>query len=229
MNDTASNRPVRVPNVSPGARSGLLGEVIGSDAIAAYDENETLAAQGEPITGYQFTDPDGTAGTGEAINADTGVVTQPGDPLPPILGTLDVTGVTVPAGTTEERIEWAAAGETDEERALRADAIWQYEEAAGQDDETREWLARALATAVASGPEAPGEDEGEPQDVLEVPADLTTVDALLEWVHAADDNEEAHVRATAVLNAEQARDGEPRKTLVEPLQALLTAVEPSGE
>lgn len=40
-------QPVRVPNVSPGARSGLDHEVIGSNAQEAYDENERLAAEAD--------------------------------------------------------------------------------------------------------------------------------------------------------------------------------------
>lgn len=39
-------QPVRVPNVSPGARSGLDHEVIGSNAQEAAVENERLAGEG---------------------------------------------------------------------------------------------------------------------------------------------------------------------------------------
>lgn len=38
-------QPVRVPNVSPGARSGLDHEVIGANAQEAYDENKRLSQE----------------------------------------------------------------------------------------------------------------------------------------------------------------------------------------
>jgi hypothetical protein len=47
-NSTPEAPPVRVPNVSAGAKSGLAHEVIGANAQAAYDENQRLAAEQEP-------------------------------------------------------------------------------------------------------------------------------------------------------------------------------------
>lgn len=66
--DTPEAKPsVRVPNVRPGAVSGLDNVLLNPDAAA---EAEAEYVQSD------------TAGTGEAVNADTGEVTAPGEPLP---------------------------------------------------------------------------------------------------------------------------------------------------
>lgn len=187
--NTDTSRPVRVPNVSPNARSGLSGEVIGSNAVAAYDENEALAADGEPITGTEVKDD----------------------------------GVLVPAGTLEERIAWAREADEQEERAARADAIWQHEKAT----EGEGWTGNAQAALSADLRAAVYLDEPGPGDLPEVPADLTTVDDLVAWVKDEEDEIARRLRASAVLAAEEAADHEPRTTLVTPLQAILDAPTPT--
>lgn len=182
MTDTAS-APVRVPNVTPGARSGLSGKVIGSNAYDAYQENQSLAAQGEPIT-----------------------------PDPEL-------GLVVPAGDLTERVQWVSEGETEEDRAARADAVFAHEEDTDPDADLMA-LSEALRLAV-HGEQVGGFLPPEDGDRYLIPTDLTTVDALLSWVHAGDDEQDQQARAAAVLAAEESHDGGPRKTLVEPLEALL--------
>lgn len=124
----STDGPTRVPNVSPGARSGIDHTVIGSAAQDAHDAQQDAAdPEDEDPTGTDDgttpdpaeqdtegsddgTTPDAadqptegsddgtaeegtvvgesvesdTAGTGEAVNADTGEVTAPGDQLPTI-------------------------------------------------------------------------------------------------------------------------------------------------
>lgn len=61
-----------------------------------------------------------------------------------------------------------------------------------------------------------------------VPEDLTTVDAVLEWVR--EDESTSQARAKAALDAEQAKSEEDqRSTLVGPLEALLAAADDSGD
>ena len=109
--DTTTTAPVRVPNVSAGAVSGLDHEVIGSNAQAAHDANQQLEESGDgtipPTNPDDATEPeveseegnadagtpegvvvedDGVAGTGQAVNEETGEVTNPGEPLPTVEG-----------------------------------------------------------------------------------------------------------------------------------------------
>lgn len=188
---TETSAPIRVPNVRPNARSGLSGEVIGSDAITAYEENLRLAAEGQPITGTVH-----TGGPNEGL-------------LPPIdqsSGTL-----LVPAGDLDSRIAWVAEAETSDIAGERADAIWQHEQTTGDlSAEEMNDLAARLATAVHGA-----------RAEVKVPEDATTVDAVLAWVNGEEgDDPQRADRARAALAAEEERD-EPRKTLVEPLKALI--------
>lgn len=64
--------PVTVPNVSPGALSGLDHEVIGSAAQDAYEATQDAAAEAEPDLSVAPVIPDGEDGdpiTGEALTA----------------------------------------------------------------------------------------------------------------------------------------------------------------
>lgn len=200
----ATSRPVRVPNVSPNARSGLSGEVIGSNAVEAYDQNAALADAGEPITG---------------VTAEGGT-TEPLPPLDPSSYAPDALPIP-PDGTLGEQVAWVREGETEEERSQRADAVFSAAKATDLDTVAEAHLAGDLRAAVYLDQPAPG-------DLPDVPEDATTVDALLAWVHETDDDVDRRKRAAAVLEDEGQRvdsDGEPdpRKTLVEPLEALLAA------
>lgn len=66
---------------------------------------------------------------------------------PGALGSADVTGVVVPVGDLDARIEWIGEAEDSVEAALRADAIWQHENAADPDVD-KEALAERLRVAV---------------------------------------------------------------------------------
>lgn len=121
--------------LASGADEGEVAILSGLLQRAVYER--TVAVDGEAGE---------TDGIGEAVNADTGEVTAPGDPLPPI---EDTDGTVL------------------------------------------------------------------------VPADAVTVDALLAWVSDAEDGEEEAARARAVLAAEADREGGPRTTLTGPLETLL--------
>ena len=198
--DTPANTPpVRVPNVSAGAVSGLAHEVIGSNAQAAYEENQRLA--GEQPEGF----------------------TTDGDPDRSV-------GVEVPAGDLDSRVQWVSEGADETERGSRANAVWDHETTTDPDANHDELSARLTAAVYPDG--VPAEDNGELAGVTipDVPEDLTTVDDLLEWVHKADSDNEQAARARAVLNAELARpEDDQRKTLVEPLEALLAENQPEAE
>lgn len=64
---------------------GPLEDIILGAILDAWDDEPEDKQEGETIEGEQVESD--TAGTGDAINADTGEVTAPGDPLPPIEGT----------------------------------------------------------------------------------------------------------------------------------------------
>lgn len=169
--------PVRVPNVSPGARSGLDHEVIGSNAAEAYAANVALSEQ-EPA-GEEVPDFDAT-------------------------------------WSAEERLQWVREGEDHEQRGNRADAIYSDAKSQGADDQALDLLGADLREAVYH-------DGGDPLDMVMIPEDLTSVGDLLDWVSAAEDDAEEKARAEAVLGAEREKPEEDqRKTLVEPLEALLT-------
>ena len=91
-------------------------------------------------------------------------------------------------------------------------------------------LAADLQRAVHGSPGAPADTEPLP----DVPDDLTTVDDLLGWVKDVKDDAEQARRAEAVLRMENDLRGGPggdgvRKTLVDPLLALLPAKQPAGD
>lgn len=212
MTDSATP-PVRVPNVSPGAKSGLDHTVIGANAQEAYDANETLAAEGTE---------------GHDSGPDTEEI--------------------VPAGTLEERLTWVSEGDTSEEKTRRADVIWQHETEADPEAD-KAALSEQLRNAVYGNGEtvdsdtadtgeavnadtgevtAPGDDLPEITEPVTVPEDLTTVDELLDWVKAPEDDDEKVLRAEAVLTAEREQE-HPRTTLVTPLENLLEAYDASQD
>ena len=209
---TETSAPVRVPNVRPNARSGLSGEVIGSDAIAAYEENQRLAANGEPITGEEGTAPDGT----EAMNAETGVVST-GGLLPPVPG-QDGGSPLVPQGDLDARVAWVAEAEDPDEADARANAVWLHEQETGDlSEEDLEALARRLQEAAGWA-------------LVEVPEDATTVDAVLAWVKGEDgeDADRANRARAALLAEEQRPEEDQRKTILDPLRAMLSDPAPGA-
>lgn len=117
-------------------------------------------------------------------------------------------------GVTQEEVAEAERRWAD----MSDDERWEAQEAlnALTDEELRGQLAEGRAERdEAPAPEAVYAPDAEasavnPEDVPE-----GTVDAVLDWV--GDDR----ARAAAALLAEQRREGDPRKTLVEPLQQLL--------
>lgn len=168
MTDTTP-APVRVPNVSPGARSGLDHQVIGENAILAHQANLELDASDVPAA-----------------------------------------GVTVPAGDDASRIVWVGEAETRDDRAARADAVFQHATDTGADPEELETLAAGLRAAV-------DPDEDDTQDEFpEVPEELHTVDQLVEWVEKAEDSETQKARAVEVIRLEAEQD-KPRTSLTDRL------------
>lgn len=110
----APAQTVRVPNVSPGAKSGLDHEVIGSDALDPSSNDDSTDTDDDGDSDQQSGDqsltgsgaPEGqqvegqieqsdTAGTGDATNADTGQTTPGGQQLPDAPGQGD--GDTLPS------------------------------------------------------------------------------------------------------------------------------------
>lgn len=104
---STATEPVTVPNVTPGAVSGTAHEPLGSDASAPDVDLDATEGSNDGVVGLEVELPEpapeeepadeaeavevpgvlvesDTAGTGEAVNADTGEVTQPGEPLPPV-------------------------------------------------------------------------------------------------------------------------------------------------
>lgn len=200
---TSTDRPVRVPNVSPGARSGLAHEVIGADAVTAYDD-----AGGSTRTDL-----------GPSI-FDTGMDTQ---------------------------LSWVAEGEDHDDRSARADAV--YGNAVEKDfgGGTLAALSEGLRQAVYQEQQEPGpEPTPEPQPGADadgfagdapppaesIPEDATSVDKLLAWVNEETDDDGEPVdrvaRARMIYDVEVEKpEDDRRKTLVEPLEAILT--EPAPE
>lgn len=132
---------------------------------------------------------------------------EPRAPAHPPVARLRRLGVTE-AELGEAMRNWAAMDDGDRWEAL--DALSQL-----SDEELREILAEGRAERDEEAAEkvyAPDAEAGavNPEDV---PAG--NVEDVLAWV--GDDR----ARAAAALMAEQRRDGDPRKTLVEPLQHLL--------
>lgn len=201
MTDTASTPPPRVPNVSAGARSGLLGEVIGADAITAYEENERLAAEGHPVTDMPLPEnpieqPDGT-------------------PLP------EPGAIVVPAGDLNDRIAWVAEPDEKADRAARADVVYMHERDSYGDDFTDEMdasLSARLTEAVYGTPP------------VEVPDDLTTVDDLTAWAKDPDDADLQAARARTVIAQEHTtRNGEGREGVRKTLMDAMWALVPEDE
>lgn len=93
---------VRVPNVSPGAKSGLDHNVIGSDALTSPEDDDSDEPDGEPSEAE-------LAGAGEAVNAETGETTDPGESLPPIEQTEGT--LLVPAGLSGEELDAWVSGD----------------------------------------------------------------------------------------------------------------------
>jgi hypothetical protein len=193
--DTASStestpRPVRVPNVAPHAVSGLDHEVIGSNAQAAWEENQLIDALTRPID----TDP-----------------TEPEAP-----------GIEVPAGTLEERIQWVASSDDEDERRERADAIWENEQDTnpGAPEEDVAKLSAALRDAVYGAVSTEHDDQHHEEPAPEsIPEDVTSVPDLTKWVTDGAEGEQQRMRARTVLTAELVRDT-PRKTLLDAVRPL---------
>lgn len=232
--DTTTARPVRVPNVSPNARSGLSGEVIGSNAALAYDENQRLADAGEPVT------PDMPAHI-------VGVEVPEGD-LETRLGWVRE-AEPAERGTRADAIWYheQAAGLSDADKEVLSVALRQavyhdggdpLETIQGQVVESETAGTGPAINAETGEVTQPGDPlppvEGDPDGTPLMPADATTVPDVLAWVNEAEDSDEQRKRAQVALDAEAERvdsDGEPdpRKGIVEPLEALLAASEPSGD
>lgn len=111
---SADAAPVRVPNVSVGARSGLDHEVIGANAQAAYDENQRLA---ESDSDDGDGDPDGDADTPQGTD-ETGVdpdATNPAqDPSTTTEGDADTPDVNSGQGDTDGQVEDGPAASDDD-------------------------------------------------------------------------------------------------------------------
>lgn len=115
-------------------------------------------------------------------------------------------------------LAWVQEGETVEERAERAEAVWNaevdYDDQEGMGD-----LSASLTAAV---------ERPDPEDLPAIPEDAVTVDALLAWVNDTDDATVRDQRARVVLAAEEQRDPK-RTTLTEPLLAIVApAAPPAG-
>lgn len=176
---TPEAAPVRVPNVSPGARSGIDHEVIGANAQEAHEANLAIADASPSADSDDF----------------------------------DATW------TLDQQVEWVAAGGDADQRGRRADSVYGQARAEQATDEALGDLSTRLTSAV----HGPVPDDQDAPEALTVPEDRTTVDSLLDWVSEAEDDATKRARAEAVLAAEQAKPEEDqRKTLVEPLEALLT-------
>lgn len=78
----------------------------GDTDLEALSGRLTTAVYSRPVSG-ELVEDDGIAGTGPAVNAETGEVTQPGEALPPFEQGLDVNTVLPPAGNAS-REDWAA-------------------------------------------------------------------------------------------------------------------------
>jgi hypothetical protein len=190
-NSTPEAPPVRVPNVSAGAKSGLDHEVIGANAQEAYDVNQALAAE------------------------DASPDTEP---------------VTVPAGTTEERLAWVSEADDQDDRVARADAIYQHGVDSGSSDAELAEVAAGLRAAVykdregqdpsATGDVPPGNETPVPvPEPMVIPEDVPdTVPGLLGWVHEAEGHDVQTDRAHFVLDREAEKpEDQRRSTLVDPL------------
>lgn len=131
---STTTAPVRVPNVSPGAVSGLDHEPLGSNAQAAYDANEDLSNGLNPETGEAL---------GETVETEQDQGAGPAS-------------VEVPDGTLDEQIEWVSGkGEdtTPETRAARADALYAQESAKdGFSEDDGDSLSARLHEAVGEEP-----------------------------------------------------------------------------
>lgn len=127
--DTTTTSAVRVPNVRPGALSGL-----------SY----------EPLIAQRL------AGAGEAVNADTGQVTAPGEPLPPIETTdgeplLPV--VPDDLTTVDALLAWVGDTEDEDDRVSRASAVLNAE-AARPEEARRTTLVTLLEAMLAPASES---------------------------------------------------------------------------
>jgi hypothetical protein len=74
--------PFEVAGVAPGGTVDLDDERVNVSALVASRNVEILSSEVEGV----LVESD-VAGTGEAVNADTGEVIKPGEPLPPIKAT----------------------------------------------------------------------------------------------------------------------------------------------
>lgn len=111
--------PVRVPNVSPGAVSGLDHEVIGANAGEAYDENQRLAMVNPPVdpedveeNGVGGEAPEVTSDEGTDPETDPGTGEQGDQPAPtdPETGTTGDDGAPQDPGGTETPADGSQAG-----------------------------------------------------------------------------------------------------------------------
>lgn len=132
---------------------------------------------------------------------------EPAAPAHAPIGRLRRLGLTQ-AEVTDTEQDWANLSDDERWEATHAMNAMTDEELRDQIREGRTAAGELVAEAVYA-PEVEAAAVN-PEDVPDA-----TVDEVLEWV--GDDR----ARATAALMAEQRRDGDPRKTLVEPLQALL--------
>lgn len=97
---TEAAAPVRVPNVSPGAVSGLDHEVIGSNAGEAYDENQRLAMVNPPVDPEDVQENQ-VGGEAPEVTSDEETPEPDGDPAPdapPADGTGAEAGEQAPDG-----------------------------------------------------------------------------------------------------------------------------------
>lgn len=168
--EATSDGPVRVPNVRPGAVSGLDAVPLGSNAQAAHDANEQLDAGVNPDTGEQLADADQQAriDAGETYLGRDGrefrtdnhepygatepyAAVEPADPDE----TVQVQTEQDPdAGeqkgdtfsTSAEGVEWVKAAQDSDTAGKRADQVYAAAQARGGED--LEALSAQLTAAV---------------------------------------------------------------------------------
>lgn len=230
--ETEAPAPVRVPNVSHGAISGLDHEVIGAAAIEAHEAQLTAPEPGDDTV------PEGD------LDSRVAWVSEP-DEQPERAHRADLVyehekdaddGTDLDAlaarlrdavyGTTEApRVEGTQAGADPESSLTGTGApVGRAPDAGDPTNGALPGIDAVQGEHVAQpGDQLPTvEQDGGTPLAPPIPEDVTSVDALLDWIGEADSDDENRARAQLVMDTEMEKpEDDRRSTLIAPVQKLL--------